>query len=325
MTTRHRKKILPLTVKQMSSLRAIFILTFVFLLPLPASAWNSAGHRLIAAIAWEQIDESTRPAVIRILQAHPDYLLWIANAKDDAPERAAFIEAATWPDNIRQDSRFYTPNEEEPTPLLPGFPDMQRHRDWHYVNLSLDRPNQPAISGQFDKQLAALSKTLASPTSSLVERSYALPWLIHLVGDAHQPLHASTRRDPANPQSDLAIALIVSNPFNPRKSTTTLHAYWDDLPGPPWLRGTWLNKASKALLVRHPKPAPSTPAQWLQESWQIAKDSAYPPETETPPTISEAFYESSREIADRRITEAGYRLGELLHNLLGTGASEKKH
>ncbi len=313
-----------MTVKQTPSLRAILILALAFLLPLPASAWNGAGHRLIAAIAWEQIDDNTRAAVIQLLQAHPDYLLWTANAKGDTPARAAFIEAATWPDDIRQDSRFYTPNEEDPTPLLPGFPDMQRHRDWHYVNRSLDRSDQPPISGQLATQLDVLAQTLGSPTSPLTERSYALPWLIHLVGDAHQPLHASTRRDPDNPQSDLAIALIVSNPFNPRKSMTTLHAYWDDLPGPPWLRGTRLNKASKSLLVRYPKPAPSTPAQWLKESWQIAKDSAYPPGNETPPTISEAFYENSREIANRRITEAGYRLAELLRQLLSPHCVKKQ-
>lgn len=296
-------------------MRALSALLLVFLLPLPAAAWNSAGHRLIAAIAWDQLDNQTRCGVKELLRQHPDYARWSKINAPDGLARSVFIEASTWADELRQDKRFYSPGEEEPTPTLPGFPDMQRHRDWHYVNRSLDDPNRPAASGLLEQQLPALANIIGSPARSATERSYALPWLIHLTGDAHQPLHVVQGGG-----GDLTII----DPFNPRKSITTLHAYWDDLPGPPWLRGTRLNKASRALVARYPKPEPSTPTQWLEESWQIAKDKAYPPDVENVPTISEAFFEETQEIANRRISEAGYRLAELLRNLLGTEASEKK-
>ena len=297
----------------MPAVRALCILLLALLLPLPAAAWNSAGHRLIAAVAWDQLDEQTRFAVTELLRQHPDYERWLKNDKDGDAGRTAFIEASTWPDEIRQDERFFDPGD-EPTPTPPGFPDMQRHRDWHYINLPLDNPDRPATSGLLNKQLPALAGIVGSPARSITERSYALPWLIHLTGDTHQPLHTVERG--GNDQA-------IIDPFNPRKGITTLHAYWDALPSPPWLRGARLAKASKALISSYPKPEPSSPAQWLKESWKIAKESAYPPTIENVPTISETFYENSREIANQRVTEAGYRLAELLRELLLTRSSGK--
>jgi hypothetical protein len=113
---------------------------------------------------------------------------------------------------------------------------------------------------------------------------------------------------------------MVINPFNRRKSSSTLHAFWDDLPGPPWLRGGRLDAAGRALAAAHlqPLPAQSTFAQWLDESWQIARDSAYPLGEENVATISETFYDNSRSIANRRVALAGYRLAALLKEVLGT-------
>ncbi len=290
--------------------------------PLPALAWNAAGHRLVACIAWNYLDEPSRSAVSRLLHAHPDYARWADKAGAVRNDRGVFIEASTWPDDIRRDGRFYSAGSEAATPRLPGFPDMERHGDWHYVNRPLvDTPDAQApnamVSGLLDKQLAALARALAAPGTSLRDRAYALPWLIHLVGDAHQPLHTTSRLDAQGKADRLGTGLTVINPFNPRKRTTTLHAFWDDLPGPPWLRGERLEAASRSLADTYlwPLPAASTIAQWLDESWQIARDRAYPPGNETLSTISETFYEDSRTIANRRVALAGYRLAVLLNEL----------
>jgi S1/P1 Nuclease len=95
-----------------------------------------------------------------------------------------------------------------------------------------------------------------------------------------------------------------------------LHAFWDDLPGPPWLRGERLDAACSALTTRYAPPVPSSPEQWIEESGQIAKTSAYPPGMDEVPTISAEFMEQSREIAARRVAEAGYRLADLLRERL---------
>ena len=288
------------------------------LLPLPALAWNAAGHRLVACIAWESLDGDRRAELSRLLRQHPDYERWHKRADEhhpgSAPERAAFIEASTWPDEIRRDKRFYSAGIDAPTPTLAGFPDMERRRDWHYVARPLNGSGA-ARGGQIDRELVTLAQTVGSADTA--HRSYALPWLIHLVGDAHQPLHTSVKNDAQGKEDRLGTGLSVSNPFNPRKGLTTLHAFWDDLPGPPWLRGERLDAACQALAAAYPRPAPSTSAQWLDESWQIARQSGYPPGDDSVPTISAEFNENAREIANRRVAQAGYRLADLLRQRLG--------
>ena len=300
----------------MTARSAIFSLlaALATLAPSSALAWNAAGHRLVAAIAWEHLRPEVRGEVSLLLRQHPDHDRWLKKAGEEDRERRIFIEASTWPDDIRKDQRFYSAGNDDPTPTLPGFTDMERRRSWHYVNIPLNAtPEAIPLSGQIDRQLVALTKTLGAPDAG-AERTYALPWIIHLVGDAHQPLHTSIRLDAGGKWDKLGNGLEVRNPFNSRKPVSTLHAFWDDLPGPPWLRGDRLDQASRALMEAHPRPARSASSQrWIEESWQIARDSAYPPENAAMPTITETFFDKSREIANRRVAQASYRLADLLN------------
>lgn len=301
--------------------RKSFLAAFCALfLPFSASAWNAAGHRLVASIAWDHLNSDVRTEASRLLRAHPDYERWRKRAGKNEVERNVFIEAATWPNDIIKDPRFYTAGSGPGTPRLPGFPDMDRHTSWHYVirpfNASL---SEFPASGQIDKQLKIQAKILGNSENPLYERSYALPWLIHMVGDAHQPLHVSVRLNAAGKWDKLGNGMRVNNPFNLQKPTTTLHAFWDDLPGPSGLRGVQLDAVTRVLLstIPHPPRAISSD-QWIEESWRIANESAYPQGNDALPTISSEFYENSRKIAFRRISEAGCRLGDLLNDLLRT-------
>lgn len=293
------------------------VLLLLVLLPLPALAWNATGHRLSACIAWERLSAETRDRVAVLLREHPDYANWTRKAAEASRERTAFIEASVWADRIRYDPRFHDPDETA-TPSLPGFPDMQRHRDWHYVNRPLPGfPSTPvrenANTGKLDKQLVKLAATLGSRASSGTERRYALPWLIHLTADAHQPLHVvnaeAAWEAPEGEQK-------VINPSATRKRVTSLHAFWDDLPGPSSLRGKKLDSACLALIATYATPAPSTSGRWIDESWQLAKDQGFPPNRKHPRTISTTFYSNAKKTADRRIAEAGYRLADLLRERL---------
>lgn len=286
------------------------------LLPLPATAWNAAGHRLIAAIAWDQLSAVCRSEVSLILSAHPDYPRWhrrAARAGSGEPDRAAFIESSTWPDDIRKDQRFYDADRETPTAAILGFPDMARHRDWHYVNRPLDAttslsPRDPAY-GQLDRRLKALVGERDSSSESRATQAYALAWLIHLVGDAHQPLHASAPVDASNlPEG----RRVIAPGYRSGPQEMTLHAFWDDLPGPPWLRGARLDAAYTDLLARYPRPVPASTDDWLAESWRLARDFGYPRQAGARGELDAAFVDASRQIAHRRIVEAGYRLAGLL-------------
>jgi hypothetical protein len=279
-----------------------------------AEAWNATGHRLVATIAWLKLEPKAREEVALLLRAHPDYERWRGRAGKGDVDARAFVAASTWADEIRKDPRFFDAGREQATPLLAGFPDMERHRDWHFVNWPLSAGARSApLGGTLDQQIPMLAKLLVRREEQESTRAYALVWLIHLVGDAHQPLHASLRVESGHDDE----ALIVVNRFASGRQRSTLHAFWDDLPGPSGLRGAPLDAAARALIAAHaPPPAGATSDEWLDESWRLARDEAYPPGTDNPVTIDAAFYEKSVRIAERRVAAAGYRLAALLNELL---------
>jgi hypothetical protein len=274
----------------------------------PAAAWNAAGHRLAAWIAWQQLDEAARRKAANILAAHPDHARWTARGRAGDP-LAIFVEASTWPDDIRSDPRFENDRSMPVGPPPPGFPDRKRHADWHYVDLD-DRGRVRA--GEIDRRIASLAEEIrqaATPGAA----AYALPWLLHLVADIHQPLHVGRFGD------DGGNAVTIENPFNPRQPFPTLHAYWDDLPGPPWLRGRRLEAAASDLLASFPPPERGDVALWRAESHALLA-AAYPREEGSLlPIVGEDFHRRSRETARRRIAEAGHRLGWLLADLFAAG------
>jgi hypothetical protein len=290
-------------------------------------AWNAAGHRLITAIAWNEMNPKAREETNRLLRRHPDYPRWLKRAGKEDADRRVFIEASTWPDDIRNDKRFYSASKADPTPTLPGFPDMERRSNWHYVNIPLNASfGGKPFSGRLDRQLPELVKTLGESGSEL-ERTYALPWLIHLAGDAHQPLHASARVDAVGKWDKSGNTRKVHNPFNPRRPVSTLHVFWDDLPGPPWLRGNKLDTTARALASAHAQLICSVESKrWIEESWQLARKKAYPSfpsKSDALPEISKTFYEASRKIADRRIAQAGFRLACVLNQSFESFAAKR--
>ena len=283
-------------------MRYFLALLLMPLLGIPnALAWNAAGHRLVALIAWEQLSPASREFVAGELARHPDHARWVARAggRGDA---AIFVEASTWPDDIRNDPRFFDETRDPPTGQLPGYPDMARHKHWHYVDL--DRHGQ-AVEGEIDTEIRRLAR-LSRSTSKNGQISYDLPWLLHLVADLHQPLHVGYHED------DGGNTVTVENPFNPRVPFPNLHQYWDDLPGPPWLRGTRLEKKAQRLLSEYPPPQPGNVATWRAESHALLTR-AYPTESGSLlPIVSDSFHREASKIAERRIVDAGYRLGWLL-------------
>lgn len=281
----------------------LLALSFCLLAPL-AHAWNAAGHRLTAMIAWQQMSPTSREQISAILAHHPDYARWLEKAK--TPDGAAiFCEAATWPDDIRNDPRYQDEVSDS------GQRDSSRHKDWHYVDLA---PDGSVSSGQLERQIELLSRLLRS-TANKAQISYALPWLIHLVADIHQPLHVGRHGDEGGNRVE------IENPFNKRLPFSSLHTYWDDLPGPPWLRGKRLEQKTAALMDRYATPVQARVRVWRDESHRLLAY-AYPKaEGSLLPVITEEFNQQSREIAERRIVEAGYRLGRLLEEILGTGVS----
>ncbi len=292
-------------------MRSLLIALFFLVSPL-AQAWNAAGHRLVAGIAWQQLSPASREFVAAALANHPDHARWADKARSSDPVDI-FAEAATWPDDIRNDPRFHDEERETATAPLPGFPDMARHKRWHYVDLD---EHGKVSDGEVDRQIERLDRLLRS-TAKNDRISYLLPWLLHLVADIHQPLHVGRHGDEGGN------AVEIENPFNKRVPFSSLHLYWDDLPGPPWLRGKALEKRTQHLIDTYPPPAPGNVALWRNESHALLAV-AYPETAGSLlPIITEDFNQKAREIAHRRIVDAGYRLGWLLEAAIAARVSRE--
>jgi len=281
-------------------MRRLLTLLFCLLCTSPSWAWNAAGHRLSAVIAWQQLSVDGRLWVDALLRQHEDYPRWREKSGTGEPA-ALFAEAATWADSIRNDRRYRDSRRGEDG----TGPDQQRHNDWHYVNL--DRHGRP-VSGQLDRQIREMQAILRS-TAPTAEKAWALPWLLHLVGDIHQPLHVGHLEDRGGNGTQ------IEDPFNPRQPFIDLHSYWDQLPGPSGLRG-------KRLFARaHQLQQNTLPAdighirQWRDESYQLLPE-AYPTAAGTVlPIVTTEFRDQAQAIANRRLVEAGHRLAHLLDDI----------
>ncbi|MDX9706431.1 MAG: S1/P1 nuclease [Azospira sp.] len=305
---------------------ALAILGLLLTASLPAAAWNAAGHRLTAQFAWSEMAPATRSALTRLLAAHPDHARWQAKAGKNRPADdglVALLAASTWPDDIKRDRRFHDDDKAATPPrtaALPGFPDMARHRRWHYADHRLADGARTG-RGELDRRLPELLRTLGDAKAPLAARSHALPWIIHLVADAHQPLHAASRHDEDGRGDGGGNALWVETPQHPRLREMSLHAYWDDLPGPPWLRGKALETATAALraipvAIPHDESADDV-SLWLEESLGLARDLAYAGLDGFTPSIDARYHERAQGAARKRLAQAGRRLARLLDALLG--------
>lgn len=289
--------------------RLIIALCVCFVSP-SSHAWNAAGHRLTAIIAWQQLSETSRHKVSTILATHPDYEHWLKRAKS-ATGAAIFAEAATWPDDIRHDPRFKDASDLEAPGA--GLVDNGRHKDWHYVDLNRDGS---VNAGLLDKKIDDLVSVLRS-TAEMRQITYALPWLLHLVGDIHQPLHVGLQGD------DGGNAVEIENPFNHRLPFSSLHTYWDDLPGPPWLRGKRLTQKADRLIATYRPAKQARVRLWRNESHALLAH-AYPnTQGSLLPVITEDFHRQANRITEQRLVDAGFRLGRLIESIWGTGVSHE--
>jgi hypothetical protein len=277
---------------------AVFFLVFLLLLPGAGHAWNAAGHRQIAALAWEEMTPAARRQATALLRWHPDYARWQKRQRESDPDYGVFLEASVWADEIRGDRRFYEEGKDAPTPRLPGFPDMRRHGGWHYRDQG---------GGEIDTRLAQLAHDLVH--GARAAKIYALPWLLHLVGDIHQPLHTGGRNDRGGNQ------FYVRTPF--AKRLQTLHGYWDDLPGPSGQRGAALARRLADLRRLPPLSSAETVGdirRWYEESRALIAREVYPQKRGA--TLDASFHRRAQRHADLRLRAAGQRLGRWLNYLL---------
>src|SRR5450631_3825045 len=145
-------------------MRLLHFVIAILALALPAAAWNFSGHWIVAEIAYERLTPRARARVDELIRRHPDFERFVKDAPADpaALARYAFVRAASWPDQILSDVRFYDPAraDSQPTRLLPGFPDMIRHRAWHYYDIPISGDGTPVLEQQPPHLMTELPRLL---------------------------------------------------------------------------------------------------------------------------------------------------------------------
>lgn len=231
----------------------------------PAAAWWEYGHETVARIAYLQVTPATRAAIDALLRQQK--LL-------DTPACPArsIAEASVWPDCVKTlgDRFSYAYN-------------------WHFVDIDVCKPFDPkgpcAGGNCVIAQIERNQRLLADKTLNPRERLMALVFLVHFVGDLHQPLHTAERDgDQGGNKLKLRYGAM------PR---TNLHAVWDGL-----LPDRALSMApadAKGLLTdltpeRRAAIQSGSVTDWAKESWALARDVVYPTATHGPicPALKDA-------------------------------------
>ena len=165
--------------------------------------------------------------------------------------REFFRRAATWPDLIRE-----VPELHQPT---------WHHRDFYWRQdrgRAIDLPDLQVHPENLLERLHYFKKLLANPTVPARERAIGIAWVLHLVGDIHQPLHCSARvtaveRKGDHGGQDFELAP-RSRPHSPDERYS-LHAYWDDMLDRAVPRrsgerlGDYLQRAAALVVSQHPR------------------------------------------------------------------------
>lgn len=292
------------------------LVALILLSPGVSHAWNYAGHRIIASIAYRQLDEPTRKRVADVLAKHPAQAdLWAgrANNGNDAA-LALFWNASIFPDDARR-----PPWEEYNRPSA------------HYVNFRIlaDRGNkvEPPLEGEnVINSYIAHHRKLQDPGTLAEEMALHLSWVFHQAGDIHQPLHAVARFSKALPGGDRGgNAVTFPNPRSRGDRGNNLHAYWDDLLGtdesPEAVNGT-----ADRLVAEFPREGfaeelkKANIGDWAEEGVGISLKTVYnnlDPEITSFADRPVGYDADAERVARRRAALAGYRLADELKRMFG--------
>ncbi len=193
------------------------------------------------------------------------------------------------------------------------------HRYWHYKDIPFSpdgTPTKGSPEPNAETQILAFRSVLASPTASDDPKSYDLVWLLHLVGDVHQPLHASSRFTADLPDGDRGGNLVK---LCERPCRNELHALWDNALG----TGTSTRAAINAARNINDAPEASGTNQdvhsWIQDSFEVARSSVYRKpvgESGGPFTLTDTYKRATKRIAQECAAIAGARLAKLINDSL---------
>jgi hypothetical protein len=286
---------------------------------------------MVAYIAYQKLEPQTRSRVDALLKLNPMYDTWTKGAAADQVGLVAFVSAATWPDCIKEASRCPgyqdlggdTPPGQSSDDQNIGYQDKLMHKYWHFVDApyAAGAPGVPPPVPNAATEIKIFIQAIGSNKSDDI-KSYDVVWLEHLIGDVHQPLHATSRFTKNHTKGDAGGNRVA---FCKSPCRDELHAYWDGLPGDTM---TTADVASKATpLLELPKPAGADDLNvetWTKDSFDLAKADAYvplisadnDPAQRISPRPDTHYHDQALQVAQAQVLLAGCRLAGVLNKNL---------
>jgi hypothetical protein len=312
------------------TLRATCAVITIAFLSQPIMAWDGFGHMAVASVAYRNLDSATRKRVDALIKLNPYFsdatkwpkLIPAGTSAADKP-RYFFMLAATWPDKIKSDSKYHNDGSQNgDVPDGPeanrntGYDDLNRHKYWHFVDtpFSQDGTDVSAMkipTPDAQTRIDDFRVVLASNAKKKL-KSYDLVWLLHIVGDVHQPLHATTRVSATFPQGDIGGNSVGFCTLTAPTCGSELHAFWDNVLGTSDLVKS-ADQFAATLTVPSVGAADIDKSQkWLDESFNLAKTVVYvnpPIDNGAPPFRATPEYTSTaQDLAKQQVALAGARL-----------------
>lgn len=266
---------------------AAILLALVILNPQTAFPWGDEGHRIIAQLAERRLHPDTARAVRELLG------------------QDGLVAVATWADQIKTE--------------------RPETRPWHYVSIRMGRndydpgrdcarPNPgDCVIGALERWRAALS----DPAADKPTRIEALKFLVHFVGDLHQPLHCIDDGDRGGNEVPVTFFGEAANPFS--QKPWNLHAVWDAglIARAGLTQDRYVEKLDGLLKTRNPaRLVEGGFREWALEAHRAAEKVAYkllPPDK----AIGDDYYRRALSTLDAMLARAGARLAWVLNDALG--------
>jgi len=260
----------------------VLIICLILLASPMLISWGVTGHRTIGRIAENHLSANAKAAVLALLG------------------NETLADASTWADEVRSQ------------------PEYQQTAPWHFLNLplGLSYPDfEKQVEGMSgDNVYSALQKcehALGDPGTSRAQQIEALKFIIHFVGDMHQPMHISRAEDKGGNTIQL----------NYEGNGTNLHSLWDTrLLEHQGLSDVQLaEKYDQATPQQIKQWQSDPPLRWIWESYEISSRLYAEIDAMNSRSIGDAYYEAHIPIVADRIEKAGIRLAGVLNAIFKNG------
>jgi hypothetical protein len=295
-----------------SDLLRLVIAGWITINPFPTLAWSLEGHQAVAMIAANRLAGTNTAARVSALLGN-----------------LSLADIALCPDEVRNLEVHHIPMSATCSKLFPVPP--KGTSPWHFINIPIKgRSFEPTTSEvntacgsncvliQIQKFLAILSAAKPSDTATKkTKERQALSFVVHFIGDVHQPLHAADRNGDSGGNAEHVKFFGTDD-----SGKLVLHTIWDNqivskIDATP---GQLVNDLSTEIATAQAEP-PSAPIDWALQSYNAARDIAYPV---IPPAngnqdvadLGQPYQDLAAPVVRIQVARAGVRLADALKKAL---------